>query len=122
MITPTLQKWLVASTLILMTSALQAASLSKSSLTLTIGQSATVSVSKIKGNAQLINNSSDIVSATLSSATQNGNLQISGLKTGKTSLIVKDASGSKTLSITVTSPMTLSTNTLSLAVKEAAKV
>jgi sulfide dehydrogenase cytochrome subunit len=122
MITPTLQKWLVASTLILMTSALQAASLSKSSLTLTIGQSATVSVSKIKGIAQLINNSSDIVSATLSSATRSGNLQISGLKTGKTSLIVKDASGSKTLSITVTSPMTLSTNTLSLAFKEAAKV
>jgi hypothetical protein len=122
MLRPILQKWLIASTLILMTSALQAASLSKSSLTLTTGQSATVSVSKIKGSAQLINNSSEIVSATLSSTTKGGNLQISGLKAGKTSLIVKDASGSKALSITVMSPMTLSSNTLSLASKETAKI
>lgn len=122
MITPTLQKWLIASTLILMTSGLQAASLSKSSLALTTGQSASVSVSKIKGSAQLINNSSGIVSATLSSTTQSGSLQINGLKAGKTSLIIKDAGGSKSLSITVTSPMTLSSNTLSLAVKEIAKV
>lgn len=122
MITPTLQKWLIASALIMMSGALQAASLSKSSLTLTTGQSATVSVSKIKGTAQLINNDSGIVSATLSKATQSGNLQIGALKAGQTSLILKDTSGSKTLSIKVITPMTLSSNALTLAVKQSAKV
>lgn len=122
MATPTLQKWLIASALIMLSSTLQAASLAKSSLTLSSGQSATVSVSKIKGTAQLINNDSSTVSAALSRTTKSATLQIAALKPGQTSVVVKDGSGSKSLSIKVITPMLLSSNTLTLAVKQTAKV
>ena len=89
-----------------------AATVSPSSLSLIPGQAATVAVTSIQGTLQLTNSNSQVASATLSGA----KIQVTAKTAGIATLSVKDRKGTKTVKVTVKPAMTVSPQSLSLAV------
>jgi sulfide dehydrogenase cytochrome subunit len=97
----------------------QAASITPSSLTLTPGQAATVTVSNIKGTLTISNSKPSVASAVLASP----KITVKALTVGSTTVTVKDKSGSKSLKVTVNAPpMTVSPTTLNLTTGQSANV
>jgi len=93
-----------------------AAKVSPSTLTLTPGQQAQVSVSSVSGTLSLTNANPQVVSATLSGT----KIQVTALAVGSTNLYVKDNKGTATVKVTVKPAMTVSPTALSLPVGQAA--
>ncbi len=89
-----------------------AATVSPSSLSLIPGQAATVAVTSIQGTLQLTNSNNQVASATLSGA----KIKVTAKTVGSTTLSVKDRKGTKTVKVTVKPAMTVSPQSLSLAV------
>jgi len=82
-----------------------------------VGGSGTVSLSSVEGTASLIANSAPAVaSATLAS----NRITVTALAVGTTKLTVKDGKETKTATITVKLPMTVSPTSLSLTVGQSA--
>lgn len=97
----------------------QAASLSPSSLTMSPGQVATVTVTSIRGSLSMTNSNSSVASAALASP----KITVSAIKAGSTTVTVSDRSGRKSLRVTVTAPpMTISPESLSLTVGQSGTV
>lgn len=97
----------------------QAASLSPSSLTMSPGQVATVTVTNIRGSLSMTNSNPSVASAALASP----KITVSAIKAGSTTLTVSDRGGKKTLRVTVTAPpMTISPESLSLTVGQSGTV
>ena len=89
-----------------------AATVSPTSLSLIPGQAATVAVTSIQGTLQLTNSNNQVASATLSGA----KIKVTAKTAGSTTLSVKDRKGTKTVKVTVKPAMTVSPQSLSLAV------
>ena len=97
----------------------QAASLSPSSLTMSPGQVATVTVTNIRGNLSMTNSNPSVASAALASP----KITVSAIKAGSTTVTVRDSSGRRSLRVTVTAPpMTISPESLSLTVGQSGTV
>jgi cytochrome c553 len=97
----------------------QAASITPSSLTLTPGQAATVTVSNIKGTLSITNSKPRVARADLASP----KINVTALKVGSTTVTVRDSKGKKSLEVTVTPPpMTVSPTTLNLTIGQSANV
>lgn len=88
-----------------------AATLSASSLTLTPGETATVTLSNIKGKVSLSNSNPGVASATLSSNT----IVVTAKAVGSATLSVKDKKGTKTITVKVIPAMSVSPASLSIA-------
>ncbi len=97
----------------------QAASLSPSSLTMSPGQVAAVTVTNIKGSLSMTNSSPAVAAAALASP----RITVSALKAGSTTVTVRDKGGSKSLRVTVTAPpMTVSPESLNLTAGQSGTV
>lgn len=89
-----------------------AATVSPTSLSLIPGQASTLLVTSIQGTLKLTNSNSKVASATLSGA----KVRVTAITAGSTTLSVKDSQGTKTVKVTVKPAMTVSPQSLSLAV------
>ena len=89
-----------------------------SSVTMTVGQTATVNVSGASGTVSLSNSNSSVASATYS----NGVVTIKGLKTGATTISVKDRNSTRTISVSVIADLTLSLSNVALTVGNSSTV
>lgn len=89
-----------------------AATVSPTSLSLIPGQASTLAVTSIQGTLKLTNSNSKVASATLSGA----RIKVTAITAGSTTLSVKDSQGTKTVKVTVKPAMTVSPQSLSLAV------
>jgi len=118
MTTPSLKHWLAAIPLLLLIFHAQAASLSTSSVTLTVGKSTSIQVKEIKGTASLSNANPEIVDATLSTSRSYGTIQLTGLNPGSAVLTLRDREGSKTVKVTVNPAMSVSPTSLSLTIEQ----
>ena len=118
MTTPSVKQWLSAIPLLLLIFQAQAASLSTSSVTLVVGSGSSIQVKEIKGTASLSTSNPNAVDAKLVTSGSYGTIQMTGLSPGYAKLTLKDRSSSKTVNVTVKPAMTVSLNSLNLAVKQ----
>jgi hypothetical protein len=89
-----------------------------SSVTMTVGQTTTVNVSGTSGTVSLSNSNSSVASATYS----NGVVTVKGLKTGATTISVKDRNSTRTISVSVIADLTVSLSNVALTVGNSATV
>jgi cytochrome c553 len=109
--------WLAVLITAFMAVSIQAATVSPSSLTVLVGQSATVSVGSIRGTLSFSTSNPGVFTATkISSTSTSASIKVTGVGAGTATLSVKDNSGTKSVTVMAKAPMTVSPATVLIAV------
>lgn len=110
----------------------QAASISPSSLSMSVGQIASVTVNRVRGNLSISNSDPSVAEAELAGVRvtdsirpDRSTIRVTALKAGKTNITVRDRDGRKTLEVRVTASstsMSVSPTSISVGAGQSANV